>query len=489
MFSACQQEDLDDVTAQQVPATDSRLEQTLDSIYLYAQQIYLWNDDLPSYRDFAPRQYQREQEDLTNFGEELSAIAAYAVNPETRYSFEFRSRDNRNPKFSYIEEKDSGNEGILSALRSTEYDYGFDMSLLDDSIYVSFVVPSSPADEIGLNRGDRVLRLNGNDLYALSAAALNQVYSDALNGDRLQIEVRKADGTQIDTTFGKANYENTPVYNHRIIEEGGAKVGYLAYGRFGETDDAEAYFADIFGEFTREGIRDLVVDLRYNGGGFVSTAELLCNYILPSSQNGNVLYSEEFNTTMQQGKAEILSNQPYLDQNGEAITFEGRDATYADLDFSLDRNTTRIQKEGSLETVERVYFIISGNSASASELVISALKPYLEVKTIGRQSFGKPVGFFPVTIDRYDLYLASFRTINADGESDYYQGLLPDLAAYDDVSHDFGDIEEYALNLALQELQVNVRRAPAPTKTKESRRLGGDRGFKGMIETRLKVKP
>lgn len=490
LFASCKETELNEMIAQQVPATDSRTEQTLDSIYLYAQQIYLWNQYLPSYKEFAPRQYHNGSDALSGFGEELLAIAAYAINPETNWPYEFRNKNDEYPKFSYIKEKDENSaEGMLSALNSTNTDYGFDMIILDDSIYVSYVKPASPADDAGLNRGDRVLGLNGNDLYELfSTASLNRIYNDAFNGASMDIEVRKADGEVIDTSITKATYEENPVYAYKVIEKGGSKVGYLAYGKFGETADAETYFADIFDEFAQEGIRDLVVDLRYNGGGFVSTAELLCNYILPSSENGKVLYSEEFNETMQNGEASILENQLYLDQNGDTQSFQGRDATYADIDYSLEKNTFHVEKEGPLETIERVYFIISGSTASASELVINALKPYVEVKTIGSTSFGKPVGFFPVTIDEYELYLTSFRTINANGESDYYQGLKPDIASFDDVSHDFGDVDEHTLNIALQALQVNVRTTPSAGKRKEVTPLGDKQSFKGMVENRLKLK-
>ncbi len=489
LVTSCKENDLDNAGSNQVPPTTSRTEQTLDSIYLYAQQIYLWNKDLADYQTFNPRKYQKNADELANFGSELLGIVAQAINPETGIPYEFKKKGDKYPKFSYIEEKeDNSNARIMQALNDTNNDFGFDMALLDDSLFVSFVKPSSPADEAGLNRGDRVLALDGNDVYQLSSSALRSVYSDAFNSTSMDIKVKKADSTIIETSIAKATYAEEPLYDYQVIETGGSKVGYMAYGKFGATDDAYQYFSDVFDEFAQAGIQDMVIDLRYNGGGFVSTAELLCNYILPTSENGKVLFSEEFNETMQQGKADILANQPYLDQNGEVKTIGGRDATYADVSYTLKENTSNISKQGSLETIKRVYFIISGNTASASELVINAIKPYVEVKTIGETSYGKPVGFFPITIDKYDLYLTNFRTMNANGESDYYAGFTPDFDAYDDFSHDFGDVEEYGLSTALQALQINVRTKPNARLQKEVIHLGPDQSFKGMVENRARFK-
>ncbi len=128
-----------------------------------------------------------------------------------------------------------------------------------------------------------------------------------------------------------------------------------------------------------DGVADLIIDLRYNGGGFVNTAEYLINLIAPPTVTGT-MFVEYYNKTMQDGKASILKNQPLLDENDQIQYSGGKIVTYADVDYSVTGNTIAFSKKGSLSTVANVVFLVSGNTASASELVINSLKPHLNVK-------------------------------------------------------------------------------------------------------------
>ena len=99
--------------------------------------------------------------------------------------------------------------------------------------------------------------------------------------------------------------------------------------------------------------------------------------------------------------------------------------------------------------MSRVFFIVSRETASASELLINNLHPYLDVKLIGDTTFGKPVGFFPISIFKYAIYPISFKTVNSVGSADYYDGFAPDKLSPDGVNKNWGDVSEPSLQSAL----------------------------------------
>src|SRR5690606_33222047 len=250
----------------------------------------------------------------------------------------------------------------------------------------------------------------------------------------------------------KTAYEGNPIYKSMVFDIEGRKIGYLACSRFLSKARMQAVLDPLFTVFAQAGIRELVLDLRYNAGGYVSGAQHLLNLIAPSSLNGKVMFAEHFNTLMQQGKATLLKKQPYLDVNGNQVHINNRPATYHDIDYSVKGNTEYFEESGPLNSLQTVAFITSGNTASASEMVINVLKPYLNVRLIGARTHGKPVGFFGIPVDRYTLYLSSFHIRNASNEGDYFEGFSPDVVAADDIRYDFGDIREESLAEALVNL-------------------------------------
>jgi carboxyl-terminal processing protease len=149
-----------------------------------------------------------------------------------------------------------------------------------------------------------------------------------------------------------------------------------------------------------------------------------------------------------------------------------------------------------------VVFIVSGGTASASELVINSLKPHVTVKLVGLTTYGKPVGFFPVTIEnKYDVYFSLFETKNSLGQGGYYTGMTPDVSASEvpanTVMYDFGNVNDNYLKLALNALNLGVpvtgqaktlsaaRERSLAVQSSEVINSDLDRNeFKGMIENR-----
>lgn len=362
LLSSCKKDgnvSIDDPT---VPHSGTRMEFTLDSIFLYAKQVYLWHESLPSYTEFAPRtQYGAISPDITAYKTELFDISQMNTNPHTGNSYELPVYAG-SPKYSYLEQR-------TTSSRTTKM------------------------------------------------AAISAISSDSIL--------------------------------YKLIEDGNKKIGYIYLASFPSLRIITAQLDAIFNSFAYAQITDIIVDLRSNRGGYVETAEYLANLMVPSNLTGKVMYSEGFNPLMQDGKATLLKNQLYRDADGKTVSYGNRLATMADVDFSKKANTVLFKKEGSLETVKQIYFISSGNTASASELLISSMKPYFNVKLIGEKTYGKPVGFFGIDIDNYTIYLSSFTIQNAAGWYDYYEGMSPDVNVVLSAQASLGDPEEAGLHKAL----------------------------------------
>lgn len=214
-------------------------------------------------------------------------------------------------------------------------------------------------------------------------------------------------------------------------------------------------------DFNYQGISELIIDLRYNTGGFENTVVYLANQICEQRLNGKVMFTEHYNQMMQEGKADILSNQLLRGNDNQPIYINGKPATLNDIDYSVNANTVLFEKHDGPTDIRRIYFIISEQTASASELLISILKPYIDVKLIGVsldgrstvRTYGKPVGFFDISINKYKMFMAMYQTKNAIGDGDYFEGFLADNAVIDDPKYDFGSSDDPAIKLILNKNQ------------------------------------
>lgn len=483
------------------PPAGSRSDLTRDSIYLYAKEVYLWNDALPAYEQFNPRQYTSGASEIDDYNMELFAITQLKIDPETGRPYEFVSDGSGFPKYSYITDEESNDPSRTEEVNLEGFgtDFGFTLTGLgtEDSyeIFIRYVSPGSPAAKLGLTRSDVITQINGRRLGSDFAGDVNFI-NNAFDQQTLTLTGRKNDGTVFNRSLSKMSYRSSPVLKDTVLTTGGKVIGYLAFARFSNPSNALSALDQTFADFASAGVNSLVVDLRYNGGGYVSTAEHMVNLIAPQRLNGTTMFTEYFNETMRSGKAEILKNQPLTDENGRQRFSNGRALTYFDVDYSVAGNTYKFAKKGSLN-IEDVVFIVTGNTASASELVINSLRPHINVRIIGERSYGKPVGFFPINIDVYDVYYSMFQSRNSAGEGDYFQGFAPDAETADDVTHDFGDPAEHSLAAAVRYLtqgsfnaasSLKVMGRKVDVRSLEIRNIGMAGGFRGMIEDRVRLK-
>lgn len=361
--SACKKDKKEDEDIS--PRTGSRAELSIDSLYLYAKEIYLWNDALPSYSSFSPREkYASITPEINALNKELFDISQLKINASTKLPFEYLHTGF--PKYSYIE---------------TNFNYNL--------------------------------------------KAETKTLSNVKNSDII------------------VTYINDVVY--------------LALSSFPRLDLLKMDLDNIFIDIAKQHPSTIIVDLRYNKGGYIETTEYLANLIAPSKLQGKIMYTEQFNNTLNSGNAKILNHQPYLDSKGNYVKINGRQATMTDVDFSEKGNTYHFSKKGKLESIKNIYFITSQSTASASELLISLFRPYFNVKTVGQKTFGKPVGFFPIDIDRYSLYLSSFLLKNADGWFDYFNGIEPNIIVDLPSSPILGDPHEVGFKSILLDIGANRR--------------------------------
>lgn len=354
------------------PKTGSRTELTIDSLYLYAKEIYLWNDALPSYGSFSPREkYAYISPEINALNNELFDISQLKINENTKLPFEYR--ESLNPKYSYLENSSNQNAKARSSV---------------------------------------------------SVAQNNEIITNYIDN-----------------------------------------VTYLYISSFPKLDVLKNDLDNIFIEIAKQRPGTIVIDLRHNKGGYIETVEYLANLIAPTKLNGKTMYVESFNSTLSTGKAKILRHQPYLDNNGNYVIINGRQATMADVDFSEKGNTYYFNKKGQLESIENIYFITSGSTASASELLISLFRPYFDVKLVGQKTFGKPVGFFAIDIDRYSIYLSSFLLKNAQGWFDYFNGIESNIVVDLPISPALGNPEEIGLKCVLNDLFKNSNKSPLSKQT------------------------
>ncbi|OKS86343.1 S41 family peptidase [Mucilaginibacter polytrichastri] len=424
--------------------TGSTFDLIRDSVFLYAKEDYYWYDALPDYATFKPRSYTATA-DLDALTAEVNAISQYKINPTTNLPYEYYSPSPGQAKYSFIDEGK-----VSSELNSVTGDFGFAPFFSTSSdLRVKYVYAGSPAGNAGIKRGYKITAINTiTSFNSASSTNVQQIIDAYSNSSTITMTLQRPDGTSFTTTLNAVVYTINPIITNKVIDLGnGKKVGYIVFNSFVTLKNVQTQLDAIFSTFKTSGITDLVVDLRYNGGGYVETAEYIDNLIAPASASNSLMYTAYYNSTLSAGKATLLKNQVRKDDNGQSYN-------YSQVDFSVAGNQTKFGTSHPL-SLSRVFFIVTGGTASASELTINNLRPYMNVQLIGRTTYGKPVGFFDIDINKYQMYIPEFETKNSAGQGGYYTGMVPASTDYpgynatDDVTKDFGDVTESLLAATL----------------------------------------
>jgi carboxyl-terminal processing protease len=472
------------------PKGGSTFDLIRDSVYLYTKETYYWYDGIPGYAAFNPRGFTGST-DLQGLGMEVNKLSQYKINPATGFPFEYYAPAPGVARYSFIDEGQVSEE-----LNGTNSNFGFaPFYNAADDLRVKYVYPGSPADLAGAKRGYKIISINGNSDIAYDGASGTRtqfVINAYTRSSTITMVLQKPDNTNITVNLAGGSYTVNPVLTYKTVNAGNGKiVGYIVFNTFTSPANATPKLDAAFNYFQSQGITELVVDLRYNGGGFTATAEYLDNLIVPAGKSGTAMYAYHFNDILQSGKAVLLAKQVRRDSQSGSLY------NLAQFDYTVATNTVKFAKKGALN-LSRVFFIVTGSSASASELTINNLLPHMNVQLIGGTTYGKPVGFFDIKINKYELYVPQFETKNSAGQGGYYTGMqpgtatYPGIADYDDATKDFGDTTEILFHHAIAYIK-NGSYPPSQIKStgglktfslKQSNQAAIDlegNAFKGMI--------
>ena len=291
----------------------------------------------------------------------------------------------------------------------------------------------------GIDRGTELLAIgtssaNLQSVSSLIAGGGTQAVVQALGpsdpGVTRVLQFRPRGGALIEASITKTSFSLDPVsdrYGALILDDGGRRVGYLNLRTF-IVADAQRQMREAFGEFRAEGISEIIIDLRYNGGGLVSGGDVLGD-LLSAGRSGQVW-------------SEVVWR----------------------AEKSAENRTRLIGNEANAINPARIAFITTGATASASESVINSLLPYIgsNLALVGANTFGKPVGQAAFDLARCDLRVrpVTFQTVNANRQGDYFDGLaslVPNTCrANDDIFTPLGDPAEASISAALDFLGGRV---------------------------------
>lgn len=401
-----------------------------DSTLYYMKLLSLWQEYLiprnvndistPSTLRSLTKKYETA-EDVLDFLVSLTPNDPNTNKPIDRYSF----LDRAGVVSSEIQDAVSTSFGMSVFYLKTQEAYNNGNNAY---LYVRMVDINSPAYVAGIRRGDRILSINGNSRidYNVQKAEGFKSINAALSSSSITVRWRTPTSIDTEKIIVSSQYTLNPILSNKVLEVEGRKIGYLAFSSFVNIINKGVYtqmytdFEKVFRDFESTGVNSLIVDLRYNGGGAVNTAEYLANRIVPISADKKRMYTCKVN--------KVLSDD---------FKWTAQDSAFGPVNF---------QKKGNLN-LGTVYFLVTKSTASASELLINVLKPYMNVQVIGSEkTYGKPVGFFGIPIERgkekVEIYAISFQMFNADAFGDYFGGLALNKTTREDFLKDFGDPQE-----------------------------------------------
>lgn len=371
---------------------------------------YLWQAEVPDLADDRFSNQWRLNTFVLGYSKPESLFESLLYKPESLFPAA-QAVD----RFSWIVDDYRELEGQLQGnTNSNGVEFGLNLKSTGSKEvigWVRYIVPNSDASTKNIKRGDIFYAVNGITLTVDN-------YSELLFGSENNYKINFADysngtfipnGKSVDLT--KTPLEENPILINKVIVSGSHKIGYLMYNGFYSNYDSE--LNDAFGELKSQGITDFVLDLRYNGGGSVLTATRLASMIT-GSFTGEVFAKQQWNSKVEDY---FNSNDP-----DELKNF------FTDKIGSTPINSVNMSK---------VYILTSQSSASASELVINGLKPFIDVVQIGDVTVGKNVGSITLydspTFDkenrnpnhRYAMQPIVLKIVNAVGFGDYQNGLVP----------------------------------------------------------------
>lgn len=416
IISSCKDDELEKEVSQN-PKTDTYVN---NWIYDVMDEVYLWTDNIPSDVDKAldPSDYFYE---LLYSGDRFSVIV---------------------PDY----------DKLISTLDGVTKDPGYEFQLLqvqgseDVIAVVTYVKHNSPAVDAGLQRGDVITHINGTKLNINNYRIISEVSEETHNVlfDRYNTTSQALE-TQPEVSVSPIVLSENPNFLSKVITTpGGKKVGYYVYNFFspgvGNSTEYDDQIKSIFADFQAQGIQELVLDLRYNSGGSISSAVTLASLIGIGVDETKIFSENKWNDLYQN----------YIESR------EDGDEILRTRFLNLSENI------GDQLASGKVYILTGSRTASASELIINGLIPYMTVHQIGETTIGKNVGSIPIEDNEneqntYGLLPIVMKTHNSLGQSNYENGFTPgpedqvrDISAL--PLYPLGDMSEPLLARAIEHI-------------------------------------
>ena len=391
-------------------------------VYDNMKTWYYWNDKLPASPNY-------EQGTKAFFESLLYRFDATARPDGDRFSWIQESADELKASLSG-ESKSTGME-----FRIVRYASG------SDEVFgvVTYTHPNSPAANAGFKRGDFFTRINDQKLTT------SNYYSLLYTGDgkkTFTVGTLDGSGRVVDGTVARevtpTVIQTNPVYFDTLFTQGAKRIGYVVYHQFipgpngSGTKSYDLQLDNIFNNFKTQSINELIIDLRYNRGGYVSSATNLASLIGRGVNSTEIFAIKEYN--------KIIT--PELEKE------------YGKNFFS-DRFLNKTQNVGG--NLSRIFVLTSGNTASASELLINGLKPYMDVVVVGLRTTGKNVGSITISDDKkkikWGIQPIVSKSFNSLRQSEYTNGFKPNFEKAEGVFlYPYGDARDPLLGEALSQI-------------------------------------
>ncbi len=384
-------------------------ERARDGLYDLMKYVYLWYDKMPTVK---ASDYQGPED----------ILEALRYRPLDRWSFI------------------ADYQAFMASMQGSFVGHGIQLAL-DNSNNVRVVSLYHGSDlwPKGVRRGWIVKTVNGTALAPIfisgNSSAYNALMGPGTAGITNTFTFINPEGDEVTYASTKAGFTVNSVAEAKTLDLSSGKTGYLSFSTFIEPSEQE--LNEAFAGFKADNVTDLIIDLRYNTGGYMNIAQQLSSLVLSPGDTTKVCYKLAYN--------------PLIGPEWN--------------------ETEKFMKTGSPLGLDRVVFITTRSSASASEVVINSLRPWISVYLVGDTTHGKPTGMnvfgfpFPSASQpkpdyKYVFAPVTFEYLNANNDGRFYGGMAPDVLAPDDITHDFGDPEEASLKAAINLLK-GLKAAPA----------------------------
>ena len=398
-------------------------------IYKEMSTYYLWNENLPSASSI---NFDSDPEKFFNF---------LLYRPDQYYG----------DRFSWIQNNYLDLLNSLSGVSSFEigFEYiGYRESASSSNVMaqVAYVKPGTHAEQLGIKRGDVFTKVNGTQLTTSN-------WRNLFNASSAKVTFMSGSTTVDKTITLSKNYSENPIYLDAIYTQGAKRIGYLVYNFFAADggDGSKKYdiqLNEVFGRFKAANITHLILDFRYNSGGSMNSATLLGSMIVPQLNTNNIFTKLQYNS--------IVSSAIIQKEGSDALLDKFRDKVESGRSGSVPINNVGDNLQG-------LYILTGGWTASASELVINNLDPYLpNINLVGDTTVGKSVGSISIyeendSKNKWGMQPIVLRFTNKIGNANFSQGFFPKVVDQDNSLSKLplGDENETLLAIALNMIENN----------------------------------